>query len=336
MSVLDSVEWSKQAAWKNVGTQVENRHNIQAALQEAGVAYGTPVKEQMASVLEDGTIMRVPGRYNLHRPDTGAIVGTDVTSRYQPVAFEEALGIFDGVAESGRIEYDSVITKSGGSEIFVSARLPDQEFDVVEGDTISPWMWMRASHNSTASICSLLSLDRAMSCDNQWTAAMGKSNHIVKVRHTKSARWKVEQYADSIVDTMTTQVEQQKTLCRQLAGTSMGVIDFDNFLEKLFPMPKEPAEGEPTRGWTIATHRRELLDELFIAGRGQDIPGVRYTRWAALNAVTEYTTHHMNTKTGVERDDPRYAQKRDMRLAESSLFGGGATINKRALALLTA
>ena len=336
MSVLDSIDWSKQAAWKSVGTQVDNRHNIQAALQEAGVAYGMPVKRQMASVLDDGTIMPVPGRYNLHRPDTGAVVGTNVTSRYQAVAFEEALGIFDGVAESGRIEFDRVITKSGGAEVFVSARLPDQEFDVVEGDTISPWMWLRASHNSTASISALLSLDRALSCDNQWAAASRESGNIIKVRHTKSARWKVEQYADGIVDTLTSQVEQQKVLCRQLASTKMGAADFDNFMEKLFPMPKEPAEGEPTRGWTIAQHRRELLQELFVAGRGQDIPGVRYTRWAAMNAVTEYTTHHMNTKTGVDRDDPRYAQRRDMRLAESSLFGGGAAINKRALALLTA
>ena len=320
MSVLDSIDWSKQAAWKSVGTQVDNRHNIQAALQEAGVAYGMPVKRQMASVLDDGTIMPVPGRYNLHRPDTGAVVGTNVTSRYQAVAFEEALGIFDGVAESGRIEFDRVITKSGGAEVFVSARLPDQEFDVVEGDTISPWMW----------------LDRAMSCDNQWAAASRESGNIIKVRHTKSARWKVEQYADGIVDTLTTQVAQQKLLCRQLAVTSMGSAEFGRFMDQLFPMPKEPAEGEPTRGWTIAQHRRELLQELFIAGRGQDIPGVRYTRWAAMNAVTEYTTHHMNTKTGVDRDDPRYAQRRDMRLAESSLFGGGAAINKRALALLTA
>ncbi len=61
----------------------------------------------------------------------------------------------------------------------------------------------------------------------------------------------------------------------------------------------------------------ERIEPLFYTGRGNEMPGVRDTWWAAYNAVTEYTSH-------VRGGD------RAIRL-ESQWMGDGNRINSKAL-----
>ena len=56
---------------------------------------------------------------------------------------------------------------------------------------------------------------------------------------------------------------------------------------------------------------------LFEAGRGNDLPGVRGTWWAAMNAVTEYVSYVRGRS-----DEARL---------DSMWFAAGAHLNKRAL-----
>jgi Domain of unknown function (DUF932) len=61
----------------------------------------------------------------------------------------------------------------------------------------------------------------------------------------------------------------------------------------------------------------------FEAGRGNDLPGVRGTMWAGLNAVTEYVDHQRSTTGESELDI------RGNHLA-SQWFGSGARLKDRA------
>ena len=69
----------------------------------------------------------------------------------------------------------------------------------------------------------------------------------------------------------------------------------------------------------------ECLTSLFEVGRGQDIPGVRGTAYAALNAATEYLDYHKRVSLpdmGAEPELQQTLKAQDTRL-HRSWFGRG-------------
>ena len=80
-------------------------------------------------------------------------------------------------------------------------------------------------------------------------------------------------------------------------------------------MPERTPAAKPGRGERLL----ERIQPLFEKGRGNDLPGVRGTWWAAYNAVSEYLTHERGRAA-------------DTRL-DSLWFGQGANLNGRALSV---
>jgi hypothetical protein len=67
----------------------------------------------------------------------------------------------------------------------------------------------------------------------------------------------------------------------------------------------------------VASRSFDNIALLFERGRGNDLPGVKGTLWAAYNAVTEFLAHERGKDNETRLD--------------SMWFGGGASINQRAL-----
>ena len=70
----------------------------------------------------------------------------------------------------------------------------------------------------------------------------------------------------------------------------MGADMWAEFGNKLIP---DPEQGKNT---IRAERARDKILSLSQTGRGQDIPGVIGTGYAALNAVTEYVNYHRSSK----------------------------------------
>ena len=101
-----------------------------------------------------------------------------------------------------------------------------------------------------------------------------------------------------------------------LASHAMNAVELDGYFKALVP---DPIDGDPTRARNIRTELHRLFEE----GRGQDIPGIRYTTWAAVNAVTEFVDHHRGTR-GTDSLD------RSRQRLQSAWFGQGAAMKGRA------
>jgi len=91
------------------------------------------------------------------------------------------------------------------------------------------------------------------------------------------------------------------------------------YFKALYP---DPEEGNPARAQNI----RDELFQLFENGKGQDIPEIRSSTWAAFNSVTEYVDHHRPTRA--KSDFDRAANR-----LESAWFGSGARLKERAFRL---
>jgi phage/plasmid-like protein (TIGR03299 family) len=93
-------------------------------------------------------------------------------------------------------------------------------------------------------------------------------------------------------------------------------VQVSSYFKALYP---DPEEGNPSRAQNV----RDELFRLFEHGKGQDIPEIKSTTWAALNAVTEYVDHHRPTraKTDIDRAANRL---------ESAWFGSGSLLKQKA------
>jgi hypothetical protein len=102
----------------------------------------------------------------------------------------------------------------------------------------------------------------------------------------------------------------------RLAAHSPSSRQLEEYFKQVYP---DGPAGESSRSRNI----RSRLHQLFEGGIGHDMPGVRHTTWAALNAVTEFVDHHRSTrgKSGIDRASNRL---------ESAWFGSGARLKQRA------
>ena len=90
----------------------------------------------------------------------------------------------------------------------------------------------------------------------------------------------------------------------------------DAYFRTLVP---DPVDGDPSRA--VAT--RENLVRLFETGKGNDIPSVRGTLWAALNAVVEFADFERPTRT-MDGEGQRASRWK------SAQFGSGSILKVRA------
>jgi hypothetical protein len=88
------------------------------------------------------------------------------------------------------------------------------------------------------------------------------------------------------------------------------------YFEALYP---DPPDGKNKRAENI----RSELFRLFEEGKGQDIPGIRHSSWAAYHAVTEWVDHYRATRT-------RNPEERASRRLQSLWFGSGARLKAEA------
>jgi hypothetical protein len=96
-------------------------------------------------------------------------------------------------------------------------------------------------------------------------------------------------------------------------------VEVSAYFKTLYP---DPDEGNPSRAQNV----RDGLFRLFESGKGQDIPEIKSTTWAALNAVTEYVDHHRPTRAKSIFD--RAANR-----LELAWFGSGSRLKQQAFQL---
>ena len=113
-------------------------------------------------------------------------------------------------------------------------------------------------------------------------------------------------------DVFEPQIEQMRALTKE----SMSANAADDFLSKLLSTAASHGDVTQTKGY-------KTIMELFThAAIGSDIKGVSGTRWAMLNAVTEYVDH----KSRARSDEKRFS---------NAQFGEGAKLKDQAFVMLT-
>lgn len=262
-------------------------------------------------------IIEATGRYATVRtnPVTGRtdFLG-DVGDRYTVIQNEEHAEFLETLTDVTGAHMETAGSLFGGRRVFVSMKMPESLL-VGGNDVTDLYLIALNSHDGTTGFDVCVSAIRPV-CHNTVTAAFKGAKNRVSIRHTATARGRVQDAREAL-DMTFKYSERYQNAVEDMISTKMNDADFDAFLASLYEAGEEPS-----------TRKQNVMQEVKNLWNGsptlQDAKG---TRFGAFQAITEYTTHFSDVHGKTEEEKSIKRAQRDVL---------DSTFRTRALELLTA
>ena len=193
------------------------------------------------------------------------------------------------------------------------ARLNRDPITVVKGDDVLKYLLLSNGHDGLVSVKVGFTPQRVVCMNTLRAAHQHSASRLLRVKHTQRVNETLLEVRD-VINVVDREFEATAEQYRLLSKHQVNAKDLDRYVRVVFGLP-EKAEGseEKQKGDRVVSK----IIPLFEKGRGNDMPGVRGTLWAAYNSVTEFLTHGRGRSEETRID--------------SLWFGQGALINQRAL-----
>jgi phage/plasmid-like protein (TIGR03299 family) len=278
-----------------------------------------------AAVEIGGRVFKSEELLHIVRDRDNKILGT-CTERYTPIQNSEAFNFLDSaVGELSQLRYVTAGSIDGGKRIWLLAQLlgDGYELEPILGDKTKMFLMLTTGHDGNNSLkCKFTSV--RIVCQNTLNLALRTGEDGVTIKHVGDPTRKIQQ-AREILGLASEEAEQFRRISTWLAGLRADAAYTRDFLETM-----APTEGKGPKAVTRAENIQKEILHLSMMGKGTHIPGVTGTRWALLNAVTEYNTHERNYRNTEQSgaDTNKF----------DALFGGGVAekMNQKALDFLLA
>ena len=308
--------------WHELGVGVAEAQTSAEALRLAQLEWTV---DKQPLFLGDGT--QVKSRMATYRTDTGALLGV-VSAGYKVFQNREVAQIADGVVGEASAMFHTAGALYGGRRVWFLVKLPES-LVVVGDDVVDQYLLLATSHDGWHGIIGQFTPIRVV-CDNTLTAALAEffeerradrsltNSDKVYIRHTPNAKIDLDEIRRTLKISQR-YFEVAGEAYRAMSARQLTDMTLKGYFEAVVPVT-EPTPEKPEAG-ARARQIHEALAVLFQQGRGNQLPGVAGTLWAAYNAVTEWVDHSRGiTKQGAPRKG----------WAEAALFGEGSEIKQRA------
>lgn len=292
--------------WHGLGRRVQPGVSTEDAIRCAGLDWRVGTKPL---VTVDGDEVPAVATY---RESDGKILGV-VGPEYRPLQNAAAFRFFDPFVTSGEASYETAGSLRGGKRVWILAKINRAPSVVVPkaDDKIEKFVLLSNSHDGSLAVRVGFTPIRVV-CSNTLALAHGnEASKLIRIRHRSNVLANLEAVRE-VMNVADAQFEATAEQYRRLAAREINAEDLKKYVDLVFTSPKVDESARPE-------HHRILskIVPLFETGRGNDLPGVRGTLWAAYNGVTEYLAYERG-------------RSQDTRL-DSLWFGEAANLNRRAL-----
>lgn len=290
----------KEIPWHGLGTILQSAPTTAEAMKQAGLDWNV---EARPLFLGDGRAVEAKA---IVRTSDEKILGHHVGEDWTPIQNAEAFGFFDPIVSSGQATYETAGSLRGGTRVWVLARVGSEDSVIVPkaDDRVRKYLLLSNSHDGTLAARVGFTPTRVVCANTLRMAHDSAESALLRLLHTKNVKDTLEQVRD-IIDLANQRFEATAEQYRRLARTSIVAKDLEKYVSRVFdaPVPTDPRGSVDEVEELMATFakggqreknakaRYEMIAGLFEHGRGNDLPGVKGTVWAAYNAVTEYLSH---------------------------------------------
>ena len=320
-AAVESMMYSGETPWHGLGQYVGDLPVDSAeAMTMAGLDWNVglyPI-ESTIRLRDHRRIELSPRQYAVLRDSDDAVLG-QVSELYRPIQNQDAFSFMDSLAtEDKDLRYHTAGSLRGGRRVWMLARLQGRTIEPIPGDVTEPYLLLTNRHDGKGSLRCFFTTVRVV-CQNtlNWALREGAQSGV-SIRHTGNIEAKLFDARQLLREADVAFAHYSDTAV-QLASQPIRRGDWPDFLTALLA----PASVEDERYDPLLTTAGQQISEAFASGPGSDIPGVRGTRWGALQAVTHYTTHLRRSQSG------------QAGRLEAAWFGTGNQLNQRAVQLLT-
>lgn len=265
-------------------TDLRNCRDSHDVLDAAGLNYKVSLEPIYAANLK-GEMGRIEtGHRAVVRNDTGETIAI-VGSRYTPTQTSDFVGQLDALVREGALRYVSAMSVDHGRVVVLELQLPQPivlKAPNGKDDVLLRRVLYRNSYDGTQPITLADYLLRQW-CTNGATHILGMESHTL--RHTASVEWRIPEIAGAVASSVN-RFEEVAERAKLLTRVPFTVTDMEGVAERLFPAPEESEASVRKQNL-----RGELI-KLFSAGQGN----FGRSAWDAVNAITEWNTHHRNVR----------------------------------------
>ncbi|MGH3598885.1 MAG: DUF932 domain-containing protein [Pseudonocardiaceae bacterium] len=289
---------ARQDAWHRLGTVTTGCLTADQVMTTAHLGGWNvrPLELTATEITEDGvTTHQVTDQVASARtnPFTGkteilGIVGRD---SYEFVQNEQTCELLNLLVDEGGAHFETAGSLRGGRSTFVTMKLPrSMALAGHDGpDDMDLYLAALGSHDGTEAWRTLVTPVRIV-CANTERIALRDAKATYSIRHTRSARGKIAEVRTAL-GLVWRYCDSFEKAAQQLINESLTLDEFQAITAKVWPI--DPTAGK--RADTNRGRRNTSLNRLFTTADTQaNIVG---TKWAGLQAVTEYLDHEVPAKT---------------------------------------
>lgn len=261
---------TRTTTWNNIGTPISKAKNISEALKIAKLDYEV---EKVPVFLENG--LQVPGASCTKKVGEDHIFGT-VGDKYEVVQNQEAFEFVDTLIPEGM-----KFIKAGETPkmMYIIASLPDT---YILDDKVTPFLIFQNSHCGKSSLRATITPLRLI-CQNQFNWAFRKASNKITIRHTRSAKERLEAAKDILLRN-SEYLDQFKLEAEKLASTKITKGQLDTIIQTTFPI------GADANARSIAK-TEEKRERFLTAYNTEDNQNFKGTAWGLVNAYSDFITH---------------------------------------------
>ena len=319
-------------AWHGKGVVLSDAPNIEEAIAASGTDWQVverPLYVDLGQKFGEPETLRkndLAAAHNVYthkalvRSSDNRVLGV-VGKDYHPVQNVDAFRWFDFLLESKQAKLEAGGSLREGQRVWVLAKMTCSAGEVVRGDRIDSYLLLSNSHSGDMGVWLVFTPIRVV-CMNTLTAALehrekdARAGRAISLRHTPKVAEQL-QWAQELVDASRRTFDASLATYRLFQQTAMSDEEFGAYFDRVYYGPDKVNVEKEMEPKNKKKDNREKLRELFEAGTGMDIEGVRGTVWAGYNAVTEFVDHYRST--GARR-------------LEQSWYGEGSSLRSRAFA----
>lgn len=297
------------APWHNLGKVFQ----VPPSLEEAIVAAGLDWKVTTEPVFS-GANERLDAQLT-RRSSDNSILGV-VGPNYVPLQNSEAFNFFKPFIEQKEAAIETAGSLKMGKRVWVLAKINKDPMVIKGNDTVEKYILLSNSHDGSLAVRVGFSSVRVVCSNTLAMAHDSKASKLIRVKHTKNVNENVENIRE-IMNVANAEFEASAEQYRMLASKQINSKDLEKYVKIVFNTTSRIMEAE---GNMDSINNKRIMDQvapLFEKGRGNDMPEIKGTLWAAYNAVNEYLQYN--------RGDDEASR------LDSLWFGQGAQLNKKAL-----
>jgi len=303
-----SMFYIDEVPWHGLGTRLNKPATAQEAIQAAKLDW--PVVK--LPLFAGSKRIPVPDKFAVVRKTSEIVTRQDpvlgvVGKEYTPLQNREAFSFFDPIVGENAAIYHTAGALGQGERVWILAKLPG-EIRVAGDDITEKYLLLSNSHDGKSSVQVKFTPVRVV-CQNTLTIALNEG-HAFKVTHHADVHQKLKQ-AHEMMGIINTKFDDMEQTFQGMNRVKMNSNRLTDYLASVYPDSQELDKME------LVKRDRSWSEFFFDQGRGNRMPGVSGTLWAAFNGVTEWQDH-------------RKSRQNESQRLVSSWFGGSYQTKARA------